>query len=355
MNSHHNKSKITLENEPIDFVVLWVDGSDPAWRSKKNSYLQHIGNKNVDGSEKRYRDFGLLRYWFRAVESFTPWVNNIYLVTDGQLPEWININAARLRLISHDQFIPGEYLPTFSANPIELNMHRIEGLSERFVYFNDDMYILKPLDSGHFFRNGMPVMSPKVSLTVPKNGVDQHAHMLLNNIMHINKDFKARQSILNHFSKWFNPFILGMKVSFENIFPLILNYFPGIALPHLPAPFLLSTIKTVWEYENEDLYKTTQNRFRSDSDLTQYLFSEWQLASGLFECEKREKLGRYYEIKDDSLMVDDIVEAITKQKHSIICINDVIEDLSDEDYNQVSKQIKDAFEKILPYKSAFEI
>ena len=83
------------------------------------------------------------RWWFRAVEKFAPWVNKIHFVTYGHLPKWLNIDNPKLNIAKHSDFIPQKYLPTFSSFPIEVNLHRIKGLAERFVYFNDDMFLLK--------------------------------------------------------------------------------------------------------------------------------------------------------------------------------------------------------------------
>ena len=126
------------ENYPIDFVVTWVDGNDPIWQAEKAKYSP---NKNADNRNVRFRDWDNMQYWFRAVEKFAPWVNKIHFVTYGHLPKWLNTDNPKLNIVKHSDFIPKEYLPTFSSHSIELNLHRIEGLAERFVYFNDDMFL----------------------------------------------------------------------------------------------------------------------------------------------------------------------------------------------------------------------
>ncbi|WP_331836427.1 hypothetical protein [Erysipelothrix piscisicarius] len=75
----------------------------------------------------------------------TGWVNNVYLITYGHLPDFLNVDHPKLKIINHTDYIPSDYLPTFSSHTIELNMHRIEGLSEHFVYFNDDMFLNQPM------------------------------------------------------------------------------------------------------------------------------------------------------------------------------------------------------------------
>ena len=123
----------------IDFVITWVDGSDENWQKKKRKYIE-----DKAGDEVHYRDWGLLRYLFRSIEKYAPWVHRVYLVTDGQTPEWLNTEHKKLVVTDHKDFIPAEYLPTFNSHTIELNLHRIRGLEEQFVYFNDDFLLTKP-------------------------------------------------------------------------------------------------------------------------------------------------------------------------------------------------------------------
>ena len=150
---------------PVDFVIAWVDGSDPAWRARMAEWKRKAMSEldaeagALDGGANgdcRYRDFGILRHWFRAVEECAPWVNRVFLVTDGQKPDWLDETNPKLRLVDHRDYIPGKWLPTFNAMPIELNLHRIPDLSERFVFFNDDIFLLRPVRPDFWFRRGLP-------------------------------------------------------------------------------------------------------------------------------------------------------------------------------------------------------
>ena len=175
-------------NQDIDFVIPWVDGSDPAWIEEFNKYCPE-DKRIIDASEKRYRDFGLLRYWFRGVEQFAPWVRKVHFVTCGQKPDWLNLSAPKLHWVQHKDYIPQEYLPVFSANPIELMMHKIPGLAEKIVYFNDDFFLTSPVRKKFFFRNGLPCDSAilgTISLT-------DIGHILLNNNNLINSVFSKKR------------------------------------------------------------------------------------------------------------------------------------------------------------------
>ena len=128
-----------MKNGKIDFVIQWVDDNDPIWQQSFHTYL--LQSQCTDDTRHiRYRNWDNLRYWFRGVEKFAPWVNKVHLITNGQIPDWLNLNAPKLHFVKHSDYIPAEYLPTFNSNAIQLSLHRIEGLSEYFVHFDDDFF-----------------------------------------------------------------------------------------------------------------------------------------------------------------------------------------------------------------------
>ena len=144
-----------IMDKKIDFVITWVDDSDPKWRKEYEYYSAKEG-RCINTDACRYRDWDTLRYWFRGVEKFAPWFNKIFFVTYGHLPKWLNTDNPKLVIVKHEDFIPAEYLPTFSSFAIEFFFHKIKGLSERFVYFNDDMFLIDCVSPERFFRNGLP-------------------------------------------------------------------------------------------------------------------------------------------------------------------------------------------------------
>lgn len=143
------------EQDKIDFIITWVDGNREEWRALKSKYIESLSTEDKRrNAQARYREMGLLRYWFRGVEKFAPWVNRIHFVTCGQIPTWLNTEHPKIHLVNHTDYMPNEFLPTFNSNAIELGMHRINGLSERFVYFNDDVFLIAPVESTFFFEKG---------------------------------------------------------------------------------------------------------------------------------------------------------------------------------------------------------
>ena len=165
--------------DKIDFVILWVDGSDPRWLKQKNEQLKLQG---ANLPENRYRDYGTLMYLFRGIEKYASWVNKVYFITWGHIPDWMDINNEKLVIVKHEEFIPKEYLPTFNSNVIEMNLHRIENLSENFVLFNDDLFILNELLPTDFFENDLP--KDMYIEYVKKNPSNRHK-VLRNNYMNI--------------------------------------------------------------------------------------------------------------------------------------------------------------------------
>ena len=143
----------------IDIVYLWVDGNDPAWRLKRARSLARLSectradmalHGNVEG---RYRDNDELRFSLRALERFFPAHGHIYLVTDSQVPHWLRQHD-RLTVVDHKDLLPAAALPTFDSGHIESYIHRISNLSERFFYFNDDVFFGAPVRIEDWFYSG---------------------------------------------------------------------------------------------------------------------------------------------------------------------------------------------------------
>ena len=134
---------IIIIDMEIDFVVTWVDSNDPKWQEEFQKYKGIT--TTADQSKARYRDWDFFKYWFRSIEKYAPWVHKVYVITNGTFPSWINRDCQKLVLVKHSDYIPQQYLPTFNSRTIEFYMNSIPGLSEHFVYFNDDMYLNAPV------------------------------------------------------------------------------------------------------------------------------------------------------------------------------------------------------------------
>lgn len=146
------------ESEPIDLVYLWVDGGDPAFRALKREYLGREAGRARDeelsGDEARYLQMGEITYSVHSARRFAPWIRNIHIVVaPGQKPP-VDLDDPRIRLVEHPTIIPAEFLPTFASPSIEPFVHRVPGLSEIFIYANDDILFWRPTPREHFAREG---------------------------------------------------------------------------------------------------------------------------------------------------------------------------------------------------------
>ena len=99
----------------IDFVITWVDMNDAEWQRDFVKYSNKTENEKNSVSKARFRDYGLLKFWFRGVEKFAPWVRKIHFVTCGQKPEWLDENHPKINLVDHKNFIPEQFLPSYNS------------------------------------------------------------------------------------------------------------------------------------------------------------------------------------------------------------------------------------------------
>ena len=327
----------------IDFVITWVNMNDPAWKEVFARYSGKIDNTKNEVSEARFRDYGLLKYWFRGVEKFAPWVRYIHFVTCGQKPDWLDENHPKLRLVNHEDFIPHEYLPVFNSNLIEIYMHKIPDLSEHFVYFNDDFFIINHTPTTRFFENGLP---KDIAAFRTNFGRSQFGKMLKNNIELINKFFDKKEVLRRDHEKWFHE-SYGKR---RRMAYLLKHYdkFVTLRTPHNAQPFLKSTFEDVWNKCEKELIEMSKNRFRSSTDLTPELFKTWQICTSNFL-----PYNTYQDTKMFPLVLKSkqAITAVREQKYKLVCLND---NIHIRNYDKMLKELKASFENILPEKSSFE-
>ena len=330
------------ESQEIDIVVTWVDDSDPIWRAKRAKY---VGESETEGnSVVRYRDWDTLRYWFRGVERFAPWVRYVYFVTDDQKPEWLNLDHPKLRWVKHTDFIPEEYLPTFCSDPIEWNMHRIEGLSDSFVYFNDDVFLIGETKAEDFFVDGVPCDYPSIGI---QYATGQFSHMLFNNNALLNRHFSFKDSVKSDLSKWIKYQSLGglLKLFMYGRKPL----YPGSNSHHIQTSYRKSTFETLWDKEFDVIHKTCINKLRTVTDVTIYSVRDWQILSGDFHPHK--PLGRIFHTASLSYS-DEALEFMRGGRGKVVCLNDSEDE---QDFETHKKQIIAEFERLFPEMSEYEI
>lgn len=143
----------------IDLVYLWVNGNDPQWLAKRNACIGKTEEKSAVNCDGRYADNDELKYSLRSIEKYAPWLRRIFIVTDNQVPVWLDTSNAKVRIVDHKEIMPDVCLPCFNSAVIEHFLYRIPGLAEHFIYANDDMFINKPVTPETFFgKDGLPIV-----------------------------------------------------------------------------------------------------------------------------------------------------------------------------------------------------
>ena len=292
----------------MDIVITYVNSLDPEWQK---DYEKHT---NTPILEKRFRDWGTLKYLMRGIEKNMPFIRKVHLVVarESQVPEWVNRNE--VNIVLHKDIIPAKHLPTFNCNPIEMHLHRIEGLDEEYIYFNDDIFPLKPCKATDFFIDGRATL-----------GMSRHlfAFNMFKKICR-NSNRIARKAI-------------GLKPSVCFLRP-----------QHICTPMLKSQCEELYQkVETEIISSLTKTR--SSNNLNQYMFLDYMYLRGMLINKRMSK-------KHFSLGVaseDKIRKYIQSPKHSLVCINDV--QMSEESYNEIRRTLLNTFEQVLPEKSRFEL
>lgn len=292
----------------MDIVITYVNGLDPVWQKE---YERHTNTPIV---EKRFRDWGTLKYLFRGIEKNMPFIRKVHLVVSGesQVPEWIDRNE--VNVVLHRDIIPGHLLPTFNCNPIEMHLHNIEGLDEEYLYFNDDIFPLSPCEATDFFRNGKGVL-----------GMSRHLFSMgmFRKICRNSNDLAYS--------------LLGKQPSFTFLRP-----------QHVCTPMLKSEVTEVYEMAKEQIL-SSMSTTRTDKNLNQYLYLDYMYLKGKLINERLSK--KHFSV--GIVSAQKLREFIEQPTHKLTCINDV--QLTESRYEELRSTLLSAFNKILPERSKYEV
>lgn len=292
----------------MDVVITYVDGLDPLWQK---DYEEHT---NIPILEKRFRDWGTLRYLMRGVAVNMPFIRKVHLVVarDSQVPKWVNRNE--VNVVLHKDIIPEKFLPTFNCNPIELHLHRIKDLDEQYVYFNDDVFPLKKCEPTDFFVDGKGQLGMSRHLI----SIDMFKKICRNS------DVMARRA-------------LGMKPSLFFLRP-----------QHVCTPMIKSECEALYESVKDELHASI-TMTRTAKNVSQYVFLNYMYLNGTLQNNRLSK--RHFSLGITS--TEKLRNFIINPTKTFTCINDV--QLSHERFEELRKVLIDAFETLLPNKSKYEI
>lgn len=308
----------------VDIVVTYLNQRDKAWQEEYNYWkdkeisdgIQKLTNKQAFG-EERIRDWHCFKYWFRGVEQNCPWVNKVFLVVQNEkhVPDWVNKNHPKLRIVYHDEFINKELLPTFNAMTIGMYIPYINDLADNYIICDDDFYFLNPISKNRFFKYNKPVhWNNKINYALyDTNGTDGVFWQVLNNNMEFEKKFNRD------------------KIKY--------------GIYHLPEARKKNFEKKIIEqYKKEILEHFIISKFRHPYNLCSYMFCD------LLKLFDLAVLGEPYENCSYCNLNSD-VDFDSYWNKDIVCFNDT-ERL--DDFEKTKGKMIDFLERKLPEKSSFE-
>lgn len=304
---------------PVDLVILWVDGSDPAFMNERACWARKENCENAASNHvARFVQNDELRYVLRSVEKNLPWVRYVWLVTNGQQPTWLNVQHKKLKLISHTDFMPPNCLPTFNSCAITISLYKIKELAEHFLLANDDTFIWRPTPKQFFFP----------------------AENQVNN-------FYKKATWINHPEGIYRNMLLYSQRLMSRRFPKT----PAPLEPHHNINgYLKSVCKDAWKLFARELKHTQHTRFRGPAHLNGWIFQAVSLVigKGHWVEVKKARWGRK-RISGTWELGQNYEKYIQRENPRLVCLND-----SESSTEQDRKRLRNFLERAFPEKSSFE-
>lgn len=315
---------------PIDIVYLWVDGADPVWRGKRQTAYTEWVRQHPDAlaaygnSAGRYRDNGELRFNLRALEKFFPGHGQVYLVTDRQTPSWLQTHP-RMTLIDHRELMPAAQTPVFDSAHIESYLHHIPGLSERFLYLNDDVFLGAPVEPDWWFGERLKVFA-EATPVADYNALQPHETALVNASIASKDWLHQRYPHYRHDARVY---------------------------AHAPRPMLKSAALELENLAPEWFAKVRSTAFRSwrIPAIVPDLMPRWMVQMGYAEQHTLDPLH----ISTGEPEAEQQLATLQQQFGQLpfFCINDTCDDADDDDLRLL--RIASTLETLLPEPSSFEL
>ena len=307
----------------IDLVYLWVDGNDPVWQAKHDACIGMTRERSAVNCEGRYADNDELKFSLRSIEKYAPWIHRIFIVTDNQTPAWLNTSNPKVRVVDHREIMPEICLPCFNSALIEHFLYKIPGLSEHFIYANDDMFINKPVGPDAFFASdGLPIAR--------LNRRPFRKWTLL---------FKERV-----LGKTLSNYVQTIRNSAELVERKYGIYYGGKTHHNIDA-YLKSDYQHVGEVFKSEIEATLSNHVRSANDIQRNIYSYVPLA------EKRAHLHYVTQKTSFRLHIQNVSHYSKLERYNplLFCMNDS-QYAKEEDRKRATTYLNNRF----PEKSQFE-
>ena len=281
----------------IDAVYLWVNDQDANWQSKRALY-RPIGETAVAASKSRFRQFNELLTSIRLLSVNAPFIRKVFIVVDDQAPKLDSITGNlpfEIILVNHSEFIPAEVLPTFNSRAITAHLHLIPGLSERFLYLNDDVFVARPSQIEDWFEGN------KLVVRFTETRFPSIETLAENEVL-----YRARWKAL-HLAKE-----KGWVV--DDRMP-----------EHAPYPLTKSIMKKLWQEFPEALAETAQSKFRTAEAILPELLAFYLAAGSQLSLPAKNQSYKYVPMNEASAIMPLLDLALKPGRFLTICLNDVSE------------------------------
>lgn len=309
---------------PIDVVYTWVDDDDPKWRASRDRHRPSEALPS-GASDERFEDRDELRYSLRSLHLHAPFVRNIFIVTDGQRPEWLDTSDPRISLVDHREIFPDpSVLPVFNSHAIEACLHRIPGLAERYLYFNDDVLLGREV-SPHDLYTGAGAAKVRLGFGAIYDGEPQDDA--------IPTDWAA-----------YNATRLLLRD---------LGYRPSHKLKHTPYPQLRTVVDELEGRYPAEFAATRAARFRSRTDLAvpSMFAPHYAVATGR-GVEAPHVANEYVFANTGHVHWPTRRDTILDKRPHFFCLNSSRH--RDIPPDEQRRNISDLLERLLPFPSPFE-
>lgn len=340
----HLTRSIAVERK-IDLVYLWLDGNDKNWRHEKDKW-QAVESGKVKLAEEgtveaRWRENDELKYSLRSVAKFAPWINHIYIVTGfGQIPSWLDTKNPKITIVDHSEIMPADAMPNFNATAIENCIVNIPGLSEYFLYANDDMFFGRSIKPEYFF--------------------DKYGRVIVWHTWDKKRKSYA-DAIKKSASSEYGMMIYQTARIFQNLFDKnLIRFRPS----HNIEAYKKSSIKEVLTNPLIDLYyqKTIRRKFRNKFDIQRWFFTLYDIVFGNAVTRRvRTKKRMFYHLykvidlfysgfRDSPAYTTNAKKRwLNKFRPPLFCINDTQVNTKQDDIDNM-----EFLRNFLPEKSEFE-
>lgn len=324
------------ENYPIDLVYLWCE-DNPQRQKLRNEWKKKLGimtNANTNSlqatNKGRFVSNDELKYSLRSVEKYAPWINRIYIVTDNQIPKWLNLKHPKIKIVDHKEIMPESARPSFNASAIETSLANIPNLSEHFLFSNDDTMFGDKVEPGDFFKDGKPIYILGVRLPFEIDTGDNYGFILKNGYDLVETKFAGKRKL--------------RRKPHHNI-----------------DPYTKTNILKVNSEFRDEINQTMHSKFRDNRNIQRIIYAYYAIltGNGYYKVQTGERLYNlksklFGKFKPVSLYVsihdiERLPKKLEKNNYKLFCTNDneFTTDCDRANYRRVMEQI-------FPYKSAFE-